>query len=147
MKKPLFKRIEVMEALLAEMITKKQAAEVLDCTVRTVENYQRRYQERGEEGLRDRRHSNFFRLTAQDRGRIIALKKTDPWRSARNIANKLSLPVHEVTVWRVCKQANLTRQNVARVKAIRRFEAASPNDLWQTDIMGRIDFPKLGSLY
>lgn len=37
--------------------------------------------------------------------------------------------------------------HVKLIKAITRFEAENPNDLWQTDIMGKIDFPKIGVLY
>jgi len=147
MKKRLIKRIEIIQSLVSSTITKHQAAELLDCTARTIENYKRRYKLQGEVGLRDRRRSNFSRLTPQDRQRIIALKKADRWRSARNIVDKLGLPVHEITVWRICKKENLVRENIRRVKALQRFEAKHPNDLWQTDIMGRIDFPNLGSVY
>lgn len=147
MKKPLSKRAEVIKSLVAGAITRNQAAELLVCTHRTIDNYRRRYVASGEDGLRDKRRSNYARLTPQDKERIIALKKADRWRSSRNIATKLNLPVHEITVWRVCKKANLIRENVERVKALRRFEATYPNDLWQTDIMGQIRLPKLGPLY
>jgi transposase len=143
MKKSLSKRIEVIRALSLGKMSKQQAAEMLECSLRTIDNYLRRYQEGGETALQDKRHSNYYRLSAQDRERIITLKKADRWRSARNIVDKLKLPVHEITVWRICKQANLIKENVERVKALQRFECQYPNDMWQTDIMGRIDFPKI----
>lgn len=147
MKKPLSQRIEVISTFSEGKITKQQAAKLLACTKRTIENYSKRFQEEGIAGLQDRRRSNYSRLNAQDRRRIINLKKADRWRSARNIVDKLGLQVHEVTVWRILREANLGKENIERVKALQRFEAEHPNDLWQTDIMGRIDFPHLGSLY
>jgi|GEM_PF-1483045 len=143
----LAQRLEIVQAVCVGKLNKRQAAQLLGCTTRTIDNYCQRYSTQGEVGLKDGRHSNFFKLTAKDRERIIALKTADRWRSARNIVDKLQLGVSEATVWRICKQANLARQNVQRVKALQRFEAQYPNDLWQTDIMGRIDFPRLGSLY
>lgn len=59
----------------------------------------------------------------------------------------MKLPVHESTVWREFRKTGLVRENIKRVKPIQRFEAENPNDLWQTDIMGRINFPYLGTLY
>lgn len=147
MKKTLSQKVEVIQEVSTGQISKHQAAVLLNCTVRTIHNYHQRYLNQGEQGLSDRRRSNYFRLSSRDKDRIIALKKTDRWRSARNIVDKLGLNVHEVTVWRILHQAHLGRENVARVKALQRFEAQFPNDLWQTDIMGRIDFPYLGSLY
>lgn len=45
------------------------------------------------------------------------------------------------------KKEGLTHENTRRVKAIVRFEAENPNDMWQTDIMGKIAFKYLGDLY
>lgn len=116
MRVSLTQRLEIVQAVCAGNIDKRQAAQLLGCTRRTIDNYCYRFQTSGEAGLKDGRHSNFFKLTAKDRERIIALKTADRWRSARNIVDKLHLSVNEATVWRVCKQANLSRQNVQRVK-------------------------------
>lgn len=86
-------------------------------------------------------------MSQQQKKEIIDLKKQGRWRSARNIRDKLSLSVHESTVWRILKSENLTKQNLKRVKPIIRFEAAYPNEMWQTDIMGKIDFPYIDTLY
>ena len=48
---------------------------------------------------------------------------------------------------RILLKAGLGRENIKRVKAITRFEASYPNEMWQTDIMGKIAFRNLGILY
>jgi len=81
------------------------------------------------------------------REKAVEIKGKDRWRSARNVRDKLNLSVHETTVWRIFQKEGLVKENIKRVKPIQRFEAAEPNDLWQTDIMGKINFPNLGTLY
>ncbi len=147
MKKPIEQRQAVIVALLKGKINKQKAAGILGCTTRTIENYQRLFKEKGKEGLVDHRHSNFYKLTTKNRQEVVSLKQKDPWRSARNIRDYLDLPVTEVPVWKILSQAGLMRQNLKRVKPILRFEAKEANELWQTDIMGKIDFPKIGTLY
>lgn len=147
MKRPIEERQTVLLSFLAGEISKKQAANLLGCTERTIRNYKKVYKEYGKEGLRDNRHSNYHKLSQIQRETIVALKKKDRWRSGRNIRDHLRLPVHRRTVNSIFQQEGLARENNKRVKAIIRFEAESPNDLWQTDIMGKIDFPNLGILY
>jgi len=50
-------------------------------------------------------------------------------------------------VGKILKKAGLTKINIVRIKPLQTFEADSPNDMWQTDIMGRIAFPRIGDLY
>lgn len=147
MKQPLEKRYEAVLAFIEKRISKKITAEILSCTTRTIANYAALVRRQGKEGLRDRRHSNHWKISPEQRERTVLLKSSDRWRSARNVRDELSLPVHETTVWRIFQKAGLIRQNRERIKPIQRFEAAKPNDLWQTDIMGKVDFPKIGTLY
>lgn len=147
MKKPIEDREQVMLSFLSGEITKKRASELLGCTTRTIENYRHDYRQHGKEGLVDHRHSNNRKLSQNDKERIIALKKQDTWRSGRNIRDELTLPVSEITVGNVLRAAGLSHQNLKRVKAIVRFEATYPNEMWQTDIMGKILFPNIGILY
>lgn len=147
MKKPIEDREQIMLSFLSGEISKQKAAELLGCTTRTIENYRCDYRQQGKEGLVDHRHSNNRKLSQHDRERIIALKKRDRWRSGRNIRDELSLPVSEITVGNVLRATGLSHQNLKRVKAIQRFEADYPNEMWQTDIMGKILFPNIGILY
>lgn len=147
MKRPINQRAGVIKSLIADEINIQKATEILGCSRRTVERYRRDYLAEGESGLVDHRHSNYHKLTKQDKQRIVDLKKNDRWRSARSIRDKLELPVNEATVWRVLDGEGLTRENIKRVKPTKRFEANHPNDLWQADIMGKITFPNLGDCY
>lgn len=147
MKCPIEKRFEVINSFLKGEISKAKTASLLFCTARTIENYLRIFKERGKGGLIDHRHSNNFKLKPGQAQSIIELKKQDRWRSARNIRDKLELKISEVAVWKVLKKAGLNRENREAVKPIIRFEAEHPNDLWQTDIMGKIEFPNLGTVY
>lgn len=137
----------VIKALLADEINIQQAANLLGCSRRSIERYRKTFLNKGSEGLRDHRHSNYLKLKPSQIQEIINLKGKDRWRSARNVRDKLKLPVTEQTVGNIIRAAGLSKQNLKRVKPIIRFEAAYPNEMWQTDIMGRIEFPFTGTLY
>lgn len=97
--------------------------------------------------LGDHRRSNNRKLTSANKSLIRSLKSKGPWRSARHIRDMLNLSVTAKTIENDLKQAGLWHLNVERLKPLQRFVAQYPNDLWQTDIMGRMIFPKLGIAY
>ncbi len=138
-KRPIAERENLIKAYVNGKLSKGRTAELLGCTHRTVGNYAVSYIKYGASGLVDHRHSNNHKLTHNQRTSIIAIKNQDNWRSARNIRDHLKLSVHKKTVWKILQKEGLTRLNVKRVKAIQRFEADYPNQMWQTDIMGKID--------
>ena len=129
------------------IMPKNQAAKILSCSLRSIRRYERNYLVKGEIGLKDRRHSNYHKITPSVKKQLQDLKKKDRWRSARNIRDKLNLNVHKRTVELIFKEAGLSKENKIQVKALQTFEYPYPNDLWQTDIMGKISFPNLGILY
>lgn len=147
MKRPITERKQIVAALVKQELNRDEAARLLGCTTKTLSTYVKQYVVYGTAGLVDHRHSNHYVLTQKQQHQVITLKQVDRWRSPRNIRDHLNLPVTPITVWRILKGVGLTHENIKRVKAITRFEADNPNDLWQTDIMGRIDFPHLGILY
>jgi len=147
MKRPITERKQIIAALVKQELDCHEAARLLGCTTKTVSTYVKRYVVYGTAGLVDHRHSNHYVLTEAQKNQIIVLKETDRWRSPRNIRDYLNLPVKSITVWRILRGEGLTHENLKRVKAIIRFEAENPNDLWQTDIMGKITFKHLGDLY
>lgn len=147
MKKPIIEREQIVSAFVKQEIGKDTAASLLGCTKRTLERYARQYETYGRSGLIDHRHSNFCKLSTTQVKAIVATKQTDRWRSPRNIRDLLSLPVCPRVVWKVLGDHGLARQNYKRVKPITRFAAESPNDLWQTDVMGKITFTHMGDLY
>lgn len=140
-------KILTMQSLLKSEIPKTKAAEILDCSARTIERYRLKFLEQGEAGLIDHRSSNNYKLTPEQKTAAIDLKKKDFWRSARNIRDHLKLPVHERWVQEIFVKEELNKQNISRVKPVQRFEAKYPNELWQADIMGRITFPHVCTLY
>src|SRR3989344_4153123 len=147
MKYPLEKRLEVIQAYIRGEISKQSAVDLLGCSLRTVKRHSNAFIAFGKEGLKDNRHSNNYKLSEKQRDTVVTLKKKDRWRSGRKIRDKLKLSVGRKTINNIFRQEGLTRENNKRVKAIIRFEADAPNDLWQTDIMGKITFPNLGILY
>jgi len=127
-------------------LNKSEATGLLGRTSRTVNRYIRRYLEEGIEGLRDRRKSNYRKLTEKEEKQVVQCKLEGKHRSARFIRDRLRLLVHEQTVWRVLVRHHLNRVTLPPVKPIRRFEARHPNELWQIDIMGEVTFPLVGDL-
>jgi len=146
MKKPIEQRREVIQNLLNAVITVKQAMLLLSCSRRTIERYRKAFVEKADEGLKDHRHSNNYKLYQKQRDEIIQLKKTDRWRSARNIRDKLKLSVSEIAVGNILRGQGLTRENNKRVKAIIRFEAKFPNELWQTELKQKEKLSGFGNL-
>lgn len=147
MKKPIDQREQVVLAFVKNEIGKDSAASLLGCTERTLAAYVKQYLVHRTAGLVDHRHSNHTKPIPSQVSAIIRIKRDEPWRSPRNIRDHLSLSVHPTTVWRVLAKHGLTRESLKRTKPITRFEAEGPNDLWQTDVMGKIIFPKIGDLY
>lgn len=146
-KRPIAERENLVNAYVNGKLSKGRTAELLGCTPRTVGNYANKYIKYKTKGLIDHRHSNNGKLSEDQKKTIIDLKDKERWRSARNIRDHLKLSVNKKTVWIILRDAGLNRQNLKRVKAITRFEAEYPNQMWQTDIMGKIDFPKAGIGY
>lgn len=147
MKRPIADRKAIIKAYLENEIDKKKAADLLTCSLKTVYEYTHNYLVYGDKGLLDHRHSNYYKLTNKQKQIVIDLKKQDRWRSSRNIVDHLNLSIHPKTICLLLNKEGLGRENIQRVKPIIRFEAESPNQMWQTDIMGKITFPKLGNMY
>jgi transposase InsO family protein len=128
-------------------IKKRQVCKILECSTRTAERYKLKFIAAGAQALKDKRSGHNFKLSKNQTEMVKSLKKKDGWRSSRNIRDKLSLSVDERQVQRILGKAGLSHFNRERVKPITRFEASFPNEMWQADIMGRIDLPKLGRVY
>lgn len=143
MSKDWFLAQKVIEAVLKEKLSKKEAVKRLGVSGRTIRRYLDKAIWLGVESLKETRTGHNLKLTVSQKAEVRNTKKEGPWRSARWIRDKLRLPVHEVSVWRTL--GDLNHLNYQQVKPITRFEADYPNQLWQVDIMGRIYFPKIGS--
>lgn len=147
MNSPIENKLEIVTRFLRKEIGIKKACEILGCDPRTFLNYRKRFLTLGVDGLKDKRHSNYYKLSKKEKSGIINLKTKDPWRSSRNIKDKLKLEISRRTIANVLKQAGLVKTNIQRLKPIQTFEAERPNEMWQTDIMGKMIFPRIGEMY
>lgn len=135
-----------MQAILAGQVTKPAAAQTLGVTRRSIDRYLRRFLAAGPGALADQRHSNYCKVDEAIERQIVQAKREGRHRSARLIRDLVRAPVHEETVRRVLLTHHLERTSLPPIKAIPRFEAAEPNDLWQLDVQGKVRFPLIGDL-
>ncbi len=140
-------KLEIVTKYLRNEITIKKACKRLSCTPKTFFTYRKLFLRYGSEGLRDHRGGNNKKLNSEDITTIVNLKKNDIWRSGRNIRDKLKLSVHPITIRRYINKSGLGKVNIQRLKPIQTFEAEHPNEMWQTDIMGKMIFPRIGEMY
>jgi len=89
---------EIVKDVITGKLRCDQAASQLGVTPRTVQNYCRRFLERGPDGLEDQRKGNHRKITAREEAAIIASKLERPKRSARLIRDRLRLNVSEEAV-------------------------------------------------
>ena len=147
MNNPIENKLEIVARYLRKEIGIKKACEILVCNPRTFLNYRKRFLTSGVDGLKDKRHSNYCKLLKKEKETIIDLKTKDAWRSSRNIKDKLKLQISRRTIANILKKAGLVKINIQRLKPIQTFEALLPNEMWQTDIMGKMIFPRIGEMY
>lgn len=139
---------EIIGKLLHGVINKQETVRLLGCTPRTVRNYLAKTAAGGLEKLDDQRHSNHHKLTSKQVIAVVESKKTHPWRSARKTIEVLNLSgISPRAIQKIWVKHGVSQLNIERLKPIKRFLAPYPNELWQTDIMGKIDFPFIGTLY
>lgn len=112
----------------------------------TLRVWLRRYNRRGLEGLRDSipRKRGYLHLTEAEVSTVVRLKQEVPERSLERIieiAEQLALVqpgrLRRSTVYRILRRNGLTARAHApgSPKDLDRWEAAFPNDLWQSDML------------
>lgn len=138
---------ELILKVIAKKLTKRDAAGKLGKSLKTISRYVKKFLVYGPDGIKDKRKSNYRKITLKDELNIIRLKKEGLHRSARFIRDKLKLKVCERTVWFYLVKHQLNRITLPPIKPITHFEAKRPNDLWQIDVMGKMRFPKLGYVH
>jgi transposase len=79
-------------------LSRREAAELLEGSVRTIHNYIKRYSQHGEAGLADHRGGRYHKLSPEKVRQIIQCKTRRPQRSARWIRDWLKLDVSVETV-------------------------------------------------
>ncbi len=101
---------EIVKDVITGKLRCDQAARQLGVTRRTIQNYCRRFLERGPDGLEDQRKGNHRKITAEEEAAIIAFKLERPKRSARLIRDRLRLSVSEEAVRLILAKHHLNRK-------------------------------------
>ena len=135
-----------MQEILSGDVTQQEAALKLGVSSRSVRRYLSRFKEGGPEGFYDHRRSNYQKIDEKAERQIVRAELQGRHRSSRLIRDRIGLAVDEETVRRVLIKHHLERSSLPPVKPIQRFTAAEPNDLWQIDIQGKVNFPLIGDL-
>jgi transposase len=105
----------VIQTIIDGKLSHRAAADLLETSVRTINNYVKRYLEYGHEGLMDHRRSNNHKLNPEIERRIVECKAQRPQRSAHWIRNWLKLDVSDEAVRRVLVKhhLNYARSNLS----------------------------------
>ena len=138
-------RVKAVKLYMEEGFSKKLIAEELGMSDRTVDNWVRTYKKLGEEGLKPKRRgkSTTNKIPEPVKEKIIEIKKDNPEHGSKKISQFLRriffLKASPETVRRTLQEENLVekpkRKRVKNPQKPRFFERATPNQLWQSDIM------------
>jgi putative transposase len=139
---------EIIGKIIKGKINRKEASNLLGCSKKTVGRYIAKVEKGGLEALRDKRHSNYRKLLPKQEADLVKIKEKGRWRSARKALELTGIThLSSRRVQQIWVKHNLHQENVERLKPITRFVAPYPNDLWQSDIQGKLYFPFLGDAY
>ena len=138
-------RIRVVKLFLEEGYTISMLAEEFGCGKSTISTWAKLYREHGESGLEHpKSNSNKARkgLDPNLRSKILELKKDDPQRGVRRISDIMRrfflLQASPETVRKTLHEEKLIepppKKRRKNIQKPRRFERATPNQMWQTDI-------------
>lgn len=148
LKKELSFKQDIVGKLLKGKISRKEAGQLLDCSRKTIVRYLAKVEKGGLEALKDKRHSNNHKLSPKQEKDLVEIKEEGRWRSARKALELAGITIVKPRqVQRIWVKHNLHQENIERLKPITRFVASYPNDLWQSDIQGKLYFPFLGDTY
>lgn len=98
-----------IRAVINGRIARKDAAQILGVSLRSIHNYVRKVLDQGPEGLLDHRHGHFRKIQPELEIRIVACKLDSPHRSARWIRDRLKLSVSSEAVRQVLLKHRLNR--------------------------------------
>lgn len=147
-KKELSFKQDIVKNVLLKKLGNDEACVLLTCTKKTLGNYLRKVTGGGLEALKDKRGGNHRKLTHKQELMLVIAKKEGRWRSARKALELTGITtIKQRQVQNIWVKHNLHQENIERFKPIVRFVAPYPNDLWQSDIQGKLHFPFLGDAY
>jgi transposase len=106
----------IIQTVIDRKLSHREAAVLLDTSIRTIHNYIKRYLEHGRDGLVDHRRSNNHKLSADMERRIVECKAQRPERSAQWIRDWLKLGVSLEAVRRVLIKNHFTNGRIDGLK-------------------------------
>ena len=134
----------IIKKLLKGKLSIPQASEQAGVSKRTIQRYIEKAASFGLDDLKDKRGGNHRHLTPHGEKQLVTVKQEGPWRSARKTLELTGITTIGIRqVQKIWVKYGLNTLNRERLKPLVRFVAKNPNDLWQTDIMGKIYFPYL----
>ena len=101
----------VTRMAIAGMLSRADAAELLETSVRTISNYKHRYIAQGPSGLFDRRHGTYRKLSPDAERQIVEYKMANTARSAFWIRSHLKLDISTETIRKVLVKYNFARRS------------------------------------
>ena len=101
--------VKVTAMVINGKLSRNDAAELLETSVRSVYNYTKKYLQHGPAGLLDHRRGHYRKLTPDIEKQIVACKAQKSNCSARWIRNRLKLNVSIEIVREVLVKYNLNR--------------------------------------
>jgi len=138
-------RLKAVKLYLEEGFSAKLISEELGMSDRTLNHWLHRYKKDGEEGLKPKRKkvTNSKKLPDAVKEKIIEEKKKNPEHGSKKISQFLRrmffIKASPETVRKTLKEENLVkkpvRKRIKNPQKPRFFERATPNQLWQSDIM------------
>jgi putative transposase len=138
----------IVRKILQGKLKRKEAQQILSCSRQTLYRYLLHAREQGIASIIDHRHGNNRKLSAKQEQDLVEIKEKGRWRSARKALELTGITnVKPRQIQRLWVKHNLHQENIERLKPIIRFVAPYPNDLWQSDIQGKLHFPFLGDAY
>jgi transposase InsO family protein len=138
-------RMKVVKLFLEEDYSVIMLSEEFGCSKSIINSWVRAYRKHGEQGLYSPStcHKKASKpLNSNLKSQIIELKKADPQRGVRRISDIMRrfflLPASPDTVRKTLHEAKLIdpppKKRRKNIQKPRRFERATPNQMWQTDI-------------
>jgi len=138
-------RIKVVKLFLEEGYSLPMLAQEFNCAKSSIGRWAKLYRKHGEQGLYSPStcHKKASKpLNSNLKSQIIELKKADPQRGVRRISDIMRrfflLPASPDTVRKTLHEARLIdpppKKRRKNIQKPRRFERATPNQMWQTDI-------------
>ena len=146
-------RIRFVRLVIGEGVSIREASRRFGVSAKTGHKWLARFRASFEVACladRSRRpHQSPEQIDSEVEQRIVALRKRHGWggRKLQTLLAREGVMVSARTVDRVIRRQGLTRLRAVMGRAVRRFERAQPNELWQIDFKGQYWLEPRGALF